>query len=71
MSSYREKKVQVIGPAPAGIGRIAGQYRTVFYGKCSDMTALIYIKDRLEAFLDEQKTQGESVQFDFDPMNSY
>lgn len=71
VSSYREKKVQVIGPAPAGIGRIAGQYRTVFYGKCSDMTALIYIKDRLEAFLDEQKTQGESVQFDFDPMNSY
>lgn len=65
------ESVRLIGPAPAGIGRIGGQYRTVFYGKCSDRMSLIYIKDRLETFLEGENLQEESVQFDFDPMNSY
>ena len=62
-------QVQIIGPAAAAIGRIGGKYRTVFYGKSSSMEALIQVRDRLEAV--PVTEQDVTVQFDFDPMNSY
>lgn len=63
--------VQLIGPAAASIGRIGDQYRTVFYAKSADMESLIRIKDALEDLLERETRRSESVQFDFDPMNSY
>lgn len=65
------EEVQLIGPAAASISRIGDQYRTVFYAKSPDMTTLIRIKDVLETYLETGERRNESVQFDFDPMNSY
>ncbi len=62
--------LQIIGPAPASIGRINDIFRFVFYVKCAKYGKLIEIKDLLE-----EKLQGlgagedVTVQFDFDPMN--
>lgn len=63
--------LQIIGPAAASIGKLGDQYRTVFYGKSSNMDRLIRVKDKLEAFLETEKPAAETVQFDFDPMGSY
>jgi len=65
----QSEQIQVIGPAPAAIGKIGDKYRTVFYGKSGSMTGLIRVRDRLEAALEEERSG--MVQFDFDPMNSY
>lgn len=59
--------MQLIGPAPASIGRINDIFRFVFYVKCPEYGKLVQIKDLLEA----QRLSGDdTVQFDFDPMNT-
>ena len=63
--------IQVIGPAPAFIGKMNDIYRQVFYVKCKEYKALIRMKDMLESFLSEQAPRDESVQFDFDPMHLF
>jgi len=61
--------LQVIGPAPASIGKIKDIYRYVFYIKHQEYARLVERKDRLEALLKELDV-AETVQFDFDPMNT-
>ena len=63
--------VQIIGPSPASIARIGDQYRMVFYAKSGQGKALIRLRDRLEAVWEACRSRTETVQFDFDPMNSY
>ncbi len=63
--------VQVIGPAPAFIGKMNDIYRQVFYVKCKDYKTLICMKDMLEVFLSEHAQREEMVQFDFDPMHLF
>ena len=60
---------QVIGPAPASIGKINDIFRFVFYVKCAKYDKLITIKDTLEEKLQEWQIVTEQVQFDFNPMN--
>ncbi len=62
--------VQVIGPAPASIGRINDVFRFVFYVKHGKYAELVQVKDALEEGLRLMPPGGESVQFDFDPMNT-
>ncbi len=71
MAGKSGRPVTVIGPAGAGIGKINDVYRYVFYVKAIAYDDLIYIKDRLEAYLDQKVRRSESVQFDFDPLNAY
>ena len=66
-----QSPVQVIGPAPAAIGKMNDLYRQVFYVKCKEYEPLIQIKDKLEIFLSENPGREEVVQFDFDPMNMF
>lgn len=63
--------LQVIGPAEAAISRINDLYRHVFYVKHSDYQRLVEVKDRLEAFCKEREMKNQTVQFDFDPINTY
>lgn len=63
--------VQVIGPAEASIGRINDLYRHVFYVKHADYQRLVGIKDILELFCKEKELRNLTVQYDFDPMNTY
>jgi len=66
-----QDKVQVIGPAPASIGKINDVFRFVFYVKCKDYNKLVEIKDYLEEKVQKMELKRESVQFDFDPMNAF
>jgi len=61
---------QVIGPAPAAIGRINDIFRFVFYVKCPKYGTLVQIKDMLEEEMQRQPLTEEMVQFDFDPVNT-
>lgn len=65
------KKLQVIGPAEASISKINDLYRHVFYVKHPDYQVLVEIKDRLERFCKAEELKDQTVQFDFDPMNTY
>ena len=61
--------LQILGPAPASIGKVNDIFRFVFYVKCAEYDKLIQVKDRTEEMLMEWQPQ-ETVQFDFDPMNT-
>lgn len=63
-------KMQILGPAPASIGRINDIFRYVFYVKCQNYGKLIQVKDTLEEALSGLQLKAETVQFDFDPMNT-
>ena len=65
------QKLQVIGPAQATISKINDQYRHVFYVKHPDYQVLVEIKDILERFSKAEETKNQTVQYDFDPMNTY
>ena len=63
-------EVQVIGPAPASIGRINDIFRFVFYVKCPKYDKLVQIKDLLEEEVQKRQLTYELVQFDFNPVNT-
>lgn len=65
----QEQAYQVLGPAPATIGRINDIYRFVFYVKNQEYSRLVDIKDKLEAYIFKVQLKNEQVQFDFDPIN--
>ncbi len=65
------QQLQVIGPAEASISKINDQYRHVFYIKHQDYQVLVQIKDILEHFCKEKELKNQTVQYDFDPMNTY
>lgn len=66
-----DKALFIIGPAPAAVSRINDLYRYVLYLKHSDYAVLVQIKDMLETYSKEQDFKKQSIQFDFDPMNTY
>lgn len=63
--------LQVIGPAEASISKINDLYRHVFYIKSGDYQALVEIKDLLETFCRDRELKNQTVQYDFDPINTY
>lgn len=65
------QKLQVIGPARALVGKINDIYRFVVYCKSGDENALIMIRDLIEQSISSMELKSETVQFDFDPMDSY
>ncbi|MCM1025445.1 MAG: primosomal protein N' [Roseburia sp.] len=64
------EEIRVIGPVPAVIGRINDIFRFVFYVKCGKYDKLVEAKDLLEEELQERRLRTETVQFDFDPVNT-
>ncbi len=64
-------RIQVIGPAEAAIGKINDLYRHVFYVKHADYQILVEMKDILEFFCKEKELKNQTVQYDFDPINTY
>ena len=65
------QKLQVIGPTEASISKISDLYRHVFYIKHPDYQVLVEVKDRLERFCKAEELKNQTVQYDFDPMNTY
>ncbi len=64
------KRMQIVGPAPAAIGKVNDIFRFVFYVKDEKYDTLVRVKDVLEEKLQLWQPRNESVQFDFDPMNT-
>ncbi|MCM1376516.1 MAG: primosomal protein N' [Muribaculum sp.] len=65
------QRTLIVGPAPAGIGKVNDVYRFVFYVKAPDYEQLIRVKDGLEEWMGERQRQPHiSLQFDFDPVNT-
>ena len=56
------KKIQVLGPAPANISKINDIYRYVFYVKHAEYDVLLEVKDRLEETL-RQWQPRQMIQF--------
>lgn len=63
--------VRMIGPAKASIGKINDIYRYVIYCKAFDYGQLTLVKDKIETYVQTLALKEESVQFDFDPIDSY
>ena len=70
MSQPLERRMMIVGPAPAGIGKVNDIYRFVFYVKDRSYDRLIEVKDGLEAWMGAQQLRQVNLQFDFDPMNT-
>ena len=68
--SVQNFELEIIGPAPAGIGKINDIYRFVFYVKHEYYEALIQVKDKLEEEIHKIDTRQINIQFDFDPINT-
>lgn len=66
-----DKKVSVIGPAKASIGKINDIFRFVIYCKAFDYGQLTLVKDKIEQYLQPMALKEENIQFDFDPIDSY
>lgn len=69
-ASEQRTSVQIIGPAPAGIGKINDIYRFVFFVKHEDYGVLIHVKDSLEKLNMAMDIRQINIQFDFDPINT-
>ena len=68
---FEGRRVQVIGPASAAIGKIQDIYRNIFYIKHRDYEVLVEAKDVMETYIDQKEWNTDTVQFDFNPMNGY
>lgn len=60
-----------IGPAKANLSKKSDLYRQVIYYKHKDYEELVHIKDRMEECVRLWEIKRESVQFDFNPMNTF
>ncbi len=66
-----DKRLCVIGPAPAAVGRVNDIFRFVFYVKYENYDKLIEIKDMLEEEAAAMQLKNELLQIDFNPVNTF
>ena len=64
-------KYRVLGPSEAAVKKLNDMYRSVIYVKDKDYGKLIELKDAIEFFINSQKINEASVQFDFNPVKGY
>lgn len=68
---FDDKRLVMIGPTEACIGKINDVYRYIFYIKHREYQILTAVRDALEQTIHAMQWNTDSVQFDFDPMNTY
>lgn len=66
-----ERRLQVIGPAAAALGKLHDIFRFVFYVKDEKYGKLIELKDVLESHVQSLQLKNEMMQIDFDPVNTF
>ncbi len=70
--AYEDRKLQLIGPSDAAIGKIKDIYRKVLYIKAESDRMLIAAKDFLEEKLKSELDAAEvNIQFDFRPVSGF
>lgn len=66
------EKIQILGPAPAPVGRVKDIYKKVLNIKHPQYDRLVYCKEQLEQFYRERaEYKNVAVQFDFNPVNGF
>lgn len=65
------RRLMVIGPAPAAIGKVHDIFRFVFYVKYENYDKLVEVKDTLEERVQAMQLKNEMLQMDFDPVNAF
>ncbi len=67
-----EQQVQVVGPCDATITRVNDRYRRVMYLKHAENARLIWIKNQMEQYLEDNALNKECyITFDFNPLTAY
>ena len=67
-----EQQVQVVGPCDATITRMNDRYRRVLYLKHAENARLIWIKNQMEQYLEDNALNKECyITFDFNPLTAY
>ena len=67
-----EQRIHIIGPCDATIVKVNDRYRRVIYLKHKEYAYLVKIKNRIEAYLEENFPEKEfRLTFDFDPIHAY
>ncbi len=70
--AFSEVKIQLIGPADAGIARMNDIYRKVIYVKAEHYKDLVTLRSRMEDYVkDNRDFKNLSLQFDFNPMSGF
>ncbi len=70
--SQKMDELKIIGPSKATLSKVNDIYRRVLYVKCEEYAVLKNIKNYLEGYIRfSEYFKGCSIQFDFNPMNSY
>lgn len=65
-------KIDIIGPASPGIGKINDVFRKVLYLKSEKYDTLVVVKNRLEKYIELNRGFDKiRIQFDFNPMNVF
>lgn len=67
----QSRALQVIGPAPAVIGKVNDIFRFAFYVKYEKYDTLVEVKDKLEESVSALQLKNEMIQIDFDPVNLF
>ena len=63
---YGGKDLHMIGPAPASVGKVKDVYRRVIYLKHGNYDLLVWIKDRMEKYIEiNSGFRKVNIQFDF------
>lgn len=65
------KRLLVIGPAPANLGKVNDIFRFVFYVKYEKYDTLVEAKDKLEERVQAMQLKNETMQIDFNPVNAF
>ena len=65
------KRLQIIGPAPAALGKVNDIFRFVFYIKYEKYDTLVEVKDKLEERVQSLQLKNEMMQIDFNPVNAF
>lgn len=66
-----DRRLLVIGPTPAAIGKVNDIFRFVFYVKYEKYGKLVEVKDKLEERVASMQLKNEMLQIDFNPMNTF
>ncbi|MDE6127942.1 MAG: primosomal protein N', partial [Lachnospiraceae bacterium] len=71
MTQRADRRLLVIGPAPAAVGRVNDIFRFVFYVKHENYGKLIEVKDKIEEQALGMQLKNEMLQIDFNPVNAF
>ena len=70
--SRANQRIQLIGPTDATVAKVNDIYRKVIYVKTAEYATLVFLKDKLEWYIrDNRDFSYISVQFDFNPISGF